>query len=657
MISPLRMKTSPGCALFLLLFGLYLLTMSGHTYTSDEETLIAVGENLLNKGTFALEPGFLMNLSRGEEGKHYSRYGPGQSLVVIPLLVLGKISAITAPPHAKGFILRLFILILPALITAATGWLLFNWAKEIGYNSKIALSVGLLYGLTSLAWPYSRTFFAEPLATFFLTFAAFALRKPNFRWWLIAGLAASCALAVKIQTLLALPFIAGYAFLVSWQGDLQNKLHFFARRAGFGLLGATIPLLLLLFYNTQLFGNALNVGYGNVTTNILQSDWREGLYGLTFSTGKGLFFFSPTIILGLIGLTQRFKQQWREALLALSLFLAHLAFYSRIWYWHGDGSWGPRYLVFVLPFLYLPSAALFANLAEKPRFWLSISLKSLITLSFLIQLLPIFTNFNTYIQQSGQYTRFFTPSASPLIGHWRIWIERVNEWSLRGSQPAKSLVLRDGFSYSEGNRQKGELLPRWTRAQAQMTFQIASKSMLEGKIVVADHRPWTSEHPLPRANFALLLNGKPLENVTKVDLTSQQIVWELRFQLSTAQLQQRNMLTLQSDTWNPTLITADNPRNEDLGLFVQTIDLRQDDQTFKILEALPISSVPSNRRALWLWYYDAPNHHLFDLWLWYLFVAGIPSLTIIFLLFLIGLPAILCFSIGLSNLKTTLQTQ
>lgn len=158
----------PGVALFLFLFGWLLLLSSGHTYTSDEETMLAVAQSLVARGSFALEPDFLMNYGAGgTDGQRYSRYGPGQSVLLVPFVVLGETLAATGPDFARSFIVRLWVALLPALVTAATGAVLYAWVRAMGYRVRIALAIGLLYGTTSLAMPYSRTLFAEPTATLF----------------------------------------------------------------------------------------------------------------------------------------------------------------------------------------------------------------------------------------------------------------------------------------------------------------------------------------------------------------------------------------------------------------------------------------------------------------------------------------------------------
>ncbi|HRC76485.1 MAG TPA: hypothetical protein PLO33_12485, partial [Kouleothrix sp.] len=208
-----------GAALFLLLLGWYVLTMSGHTYASDEETVLAAGQSLLATGSFAISPDeqFLMNVNTGADGLRYSRYGPLQSVLAVPFIAAGNALALATPGYGE-LTLRLVVLLLPAIVTAATAWLVLAWVVEMGFSARIAVLVGLLFGLTSLAWPHSRTFFGEPLATFFLALCGYGLRREARLWWAIGGLAAVGALATKIQTGLALPALALYALAVCWRG-------------------------------------------------------------------------------------------------------------------------------------------------------------------------------------------------------------------------------------------------------------------------------------------------------------------------------------------------------------------------------------------------------------------------------------------------------
>lgn len=638
-----------GLALFLLLLGWYTLTMSGHTYSSDEETLLAAGESVVDSGSFVISRNLPLIQAAGASGPDYSRFGPGQSLLAVPFIELGRgLGAATAGDDR--IILRICLLLSPAIVTAGTGAILYAWALALGYSRHIALSVGLLYGLTSLAWPYSRTFFAEPLAALFLMLSAYGIRREERVWWVIAGLAAAGALATKFQAGIAVPVILGYALLVSWRTNLKDPLPAMAGRAGFAVLGMLVPLALLFLYNQRLFGGPLVVGYGDFLSGQVAAnfagDWTTGLYGLTISTGKGLLIFSPTILLGLIGMGLRVRQQWRESLLAVGVLAVHLAFYSRYSYWHGDGSWGPRYLVFAIPFLYLPAAGLLATLRERKWRLGRAAIPSLVVVSFAVQLMPVLVNFDTYINSSKAEQRYFDPLSSPIVGQARIWWQQADVWWGRAFPPSGVAVFKDGFSYSEGDRKKGELLPRWTHSDAVVQVVPETDSQIQVRMVVVDYRPPS----LSRADFSLLVDNEPLEGVKRTDMTGQQVRWELTFQLTADQARRGPGLKLKTNTWNPSKTPDGTPRNEDLGVMMQALEVKQDGHSFQLLEALPVNPPPQSRYGFWLWFQDRGNYHLFDSWLWYIFAAGMPRRSIAILLATVALPAVACMVIGLRGI-------
>jgi hypothetical protein len=83
-------------AVFLILSGFYLLTMSGHTYSSDEETMLAVTRGLIERGDVAVvvEDGAPVSaLCPGRDGRVYSPYGVLPSLLAIPLHLPGTLIA------------------------------------------------------------------------------------------------------------------------------------------------------------------------------------------------------------------------------------------------------------------------------------------------------------------------------------------------------------------------------------------------------------------------------------------------------------------------------------------------------------------------------------------------------------------------------------
>ena len=141
-------------------------------------------------------------------------------------------------------------------------------------------------------------------------------------------------------------------------------------------------------------------------------------YGLTISSGKGLLWYSPPIILAIVGWWPFWRRWHAEALLCLGIVLAHFAFYGRIFAWHGDGSWGPRYLMVMLPFAILPLVALLEGLRRRPIRLTLVS--TVVAAGIVVQLLGVLVNFDWYILRSDQGTRHFSPPASPILVHARM---------------------------------------------------------------------------------------------------------------------------------------------------------------------------------------------------------------------------------------------
>ncbi len=108
-----------------------------------------------------------------------------------------------------------------------------------------------------------------------------------------------------------------------------------------------------LWYNQIRFGHPLNTGYMNDATIGFDPSW-TGLYGLLFSPGGSLFLYTPLALAGLAALPRLWRFDRSLALLFAALFVALLIFFASLTAWEGGRSYGPRYLVPVLPFLVLP---------------------------------------------------------------------------------------------------------------------------------------------------------------------------------------------------------------------------------------------------------------------------------------------------------------
>jgi hypothetical protein len=152
----------------------------------------------------------------------YSQYGPGQSIAAVPLFWLGSVVAALFPPAIYPWLIRAIVGWFNPVVTAGVAALLYVAVLLLGFRHRIAVAIALLYGLGTMAWPQSKTFFAEPLTalllfgSFILLLAAAQHDEPRERSWLpflLAGLLAGLAPAVKIQAGIALPFLSLFALL------------------------------------------------------------------------------------------------------------------------------------------------------------------------------------------------------------------------------------------------------------------------------------------------------------------------------------------------------------------------------------------------------------------------------------------------------------
>jgi hypothetical protein len=85
-------------------------------------------------------------------------------------------------------------------------------------------------------------------------------------------------------------------------------------------------------------------------------DFREGAFGLLFSPRWGLFFFAPAAVLAVICWPGYLRRHPREGAMLGGLLLLSFLLFANWGGWYGM-AFGPRYLVPVLPMLFVPLVA------------------------------------------------------------------------------------------------------------------------------------------------------------------------------------------------------------------------------------------------------------------------------------------------------------
>ncbi len=432
---------------FIFFISIYILSAGGHYYSADGVTIYLVTRSIVEQGTiFITETDALSQLSlvagKGQEMVPISL--PVHSLLMIPLYLFSTIIARFLDGHFLHYALQLVTSFFNSFITAGTATFLYLMIFRMGYGKRIAIFTSFTFAFATLAWPYAKFDFSEPLLAFFIfgaVYWSYMFRiAGRDRYALLAGAFLGLAEGTKVVAAISIAPVIIYFLFIIFEKTKKVSSRISVIRPFVLFSGGLMTFFSILpLYNFLRFGTLVQTGYGEVVMN---NPLLLGLFGLLLSTGKGLIFYSPAILLSLFGFRAFTRRHKAESYLIVSVTLIALIFYSKLYVWHGDVAWGPRYLVYLLPLAMVPAAEIFRSYKDKSRRF-KVFVVSIVSISFFIQLIAISVFYNTFLNYvmisfpddfSGahlfeQLSGFwFTPKYSPIIGELSIFPGRVIYW-------------------------------------------------------------------------------------------------------------------------------------------------------------------------------------------------------------------------------------
>ncbi len=417
--------------LFLLLTAVYTLTYSGVFHSDDERSVAAAADSLVTQGTLTIDQLRWNQDASGGIGKYgldghlYSKYGWGASLAVAPFAAAAAMLPGLGSTQAEN--------LLNILVTALTGVLVAACAARMAVGRRAALALGLLFGLATLAWPYAKTLFGEPISGLLLLAAFHQLLtyrdEGGWRPLALAGVALAAAVAVKTANAAAIPVFALQLAVYLWRAPERRSLRSYVARlvAAGAVMAAPVVVagLVTLWYNFARFGDALDAGYLAIERFSGRLD--QGIPGLLLSPGRGLIFYVPLVWL-LVPALPAFWRKWRaEAIVILLLAVSQTLLYARWHVWFGGWCWGPRFLAPLMPFLVLLLGVWLERTWRDPSARLArAGVVAVAGLSVAVQVLGLSVDFNMYLRtllnqrpELGAGIAYLTvdnPAYSPLLG-------------------------------------------------------------------------------------------------------------------------------------------------------------------------------------------------------------------------------------------------
>jgi len=440
-----------------------------HFSGTDELGVFEPAEQLYREGTLAVEAG--KHRFRGADGRIYSHFAIGQSLLVLPLLVAGDLFGRALPPPAfralfgrepEGRILdtsetpSVFGASLYAPLASGLLIALFFWfERRLGASRRAAGVAAALLGASSYVACHAVYFLrhtSEALAILASLAALHAWRRGGQLRWLAAGsLCASLTVLIRVPAAVAGPALAGYLAFTLWERRrASDRPSWSAQALAVGLPALAVAAVHLAI-NQAKWGTWI-ASPMLAQSPLLRGSLVRGLQGLLLSPGASLFVYSPLLLLLPFTLPGFLRAQRAEGVALLALAASFLGLAGTFHFWHGLwSSPGPRYLFVLTPLLMLPLGPWLDRLRHT---WQRVAVAVLALAGLLVQLPLLAAHWRHTVEAMGYQAQIatvpflFETLRSPVVGCWKSLLAGeldVYLWSLwhgaPGREPRPGLAL------------------------------------------------------------------------------------------------------------------------------------------------------------------------------------------------------------------------
>ena len=296
-------------------------------------------------------------------------------------------------------------------ISAAACVVLGLYAFVLGYDDRVAVAGAVLLGVGTIVWPYSKTFFQEPLALLLILLTALCIekwRQSRYRtasWLVLALIWGVGALLGKVAAVLALPALCIIAAPNLFRDIKPRRL---------------FVLVAVLLVIVGLLALAGSLGFADRLDTFARVIRKPGpyvgvaLHSYLVSIGGSVWGTSPVLLLALPGGWTLYRKRAYRYPLALLVMLLTFALVYAFWTggdWFGGLSWPSRFLIPVVPFGLVVAFPVIDKVTRRPLPW------------WLMLTVILIVGYAIWVQLSGvtlwwrEYSRGLPPEANGL-GEW-----------------------------------------------------------------------------------------------------------------------------------------------------------------------------------------------------------------------------------------------
>jgi hypothetical protein len=451
--------------LYLLLVCLFLLLTSREPPWADAHVVYDTTESFVEHHDFQVRmeggpPWFYVRPNGATKGPKYGVFPLGNVLAMVPSYLAYKaLRVLPGVPDRPLYATACHLS--PALLMAAACLLFYRLARRRlpphrdGERWAVGMTLVLAFG--TITFIYARSAYAEALQTFALTWLCErtlnAGRKPTVGALGWVGVAAGVLLNAKLVYVLVLPLVAVH---ILWAQRATGEIGRTIARAWLALLELAAFVALALWHNHLKTGSFLDSGY-QMKGGLFSGDLVPALHGFLLSPGKGVFWYSPPLVFGLLGLRTSLERFRQETVFLVAIAVAILLINCKFRIWHADYCWGPRHLAPLSPIILLWALPWLPEAVERGRTRLRRAAMILVvTLGIGVQLLGASIYWDQYIRvliavkdQTGAPGWFreslthghYVPVFSPLVGQaWLLGHLVRRDPDLDRDAPWKSII-------------------------------------------------------------------------------------------------------------------------------------------------------------------------------------------------------------------------